>query len=78
MPVSALVHRHIAGVVQRAGEGLKPLLHLLPVDTDNAQPFDAAVQFAGVLSGDNDAVRHHPDFYRHAVGKSRLFYPLAA
>ena len=72
MPVPALDHRQIAGVVQRTGEGLKPLFHLRPVDGDHAQPLGTAVQFAGVLGGDDDAVRHHPYLYRYPVGKSRL------
>ncbi len=78
MPIPALNHRQIAGVVPRAGEGLKPLEHLWPVDVSHAQPLGAAPQLAAVPDGDDDAVGHHPDFYRHPVGKSRLCYPLAA
>ena len=78
MPTPALNHRHIAGVVQRAGEGVKPLEHLWPVDVSHAQPLGAAPQLAAVPGGDDDAVRHHPDLYRHPVSKSRLRYPLAA
>lgn len=78
MPALTLDRRSIPGVVQHTGKRLKPLLHLRPVDGDHAQSLGAAVQLAGVLGGDNDAVRHHPDLYRHPVGKSRLRYPLAA
>lgn len=35
-------------------------------------------QIAGVLGGDSDAVRHHPDLNGHPVGKSCLRYPLPA
>ncbi|CAM3413394.1 hypothetical protein JI426_004908 [Escherichia coli O22:H8] len=73
MPVPALNHRHIAGVIERAGEGVKPLEHLWPVDVSHAQPLGAAPQLAAVLGGDDDAVGHHPDFNRHPVSKSRLF-----
>ena len=48
-----LDQRHITGVVKRAGERLKPLLHLLPVDVSHAQPIGAAEQFAGVLVENN-------------------------
>ncbi len=50
MPLATLNHRQIAGVVKRAGEGLKPLLHLWPVNGDHVQPLGAAVQLAGVLA----------------------------
>ncbi len=72
MSVPALNHRHIAGVFKRAGEGLKPLEHLRPVDVRHAQPLGAAPQLAAVPGGDDDAVGHHPNFNRHPVGKSRL------
>ncbi|KLF42153.1 hypothetical protein YA32_10555 [Klebsiella aerogenes] len=49
MSLATLDHRQIAGVVKRAGEGLKPLLHLWPVNGDHVQPLGAAVQLAGVL-----------------------------
>ncbi len=39
----ALNHRQIAGIIERAGEGLKPLEHLWPVDVSHAQPLCAAV-----------------------------------
>ena len=78
MPVPAPVHRQIADIVQRAGKGLKPLVHLRPVDGCHAQALGTAPQLAGVLGGDNDVVRHHPDLNRYPVGKSCLRYPLAA
>lgn len=59
MPALTLDRRSIPSVVQHAGERPEPLLHLRPVDGDHAQPLGAAVQLAGVLRGDNDAVRHH-------------------
>lgn len=78
MPVPALNHRHIAGVVQRPRKTFQPLEHLRPVDIRHAQPLGTAPQLAAVLGGDDDAVGHYPDFNRHPVSKSRLFYPLAA
>lgn len=60
-------------VIKRAGEGVKPLEHLRPVDMCHAQPLGAAPQLAAVLGGDDDAVGHHTDFNLHPVGKSRLF-----
>ncbi len=78
MPIPALNHRQIAGVIECAGESLKPLEHLWPVDVSHAQPLGAASQFAAVPSSDNDAVRHHPYLNRHPVSKSRVQYPLAA
>lgn len=78
MPVPTLNHRHITGVIERAGEGLKSLEHLRPVDVRHAQPLGAAVQLAAVPGGDDDAVGHHPDFYWYPHNKSRLRYPLAA
>lgn len=78
MPVPALVHRQIAGVVQRSRKRPDPLFHLLLVDVSHAQPFGAAIQLAGVPGGDNDAVRHHPDLDRHPADKSCLRDPLAA
>lgn len=39
----ALNHRQIAGVIERAWEGLKPLGHFWPVDVSHAQPLCAAV-----------------------------------
>lgn len=74
--VPALKHRQIAGIVEHPRKPLQPQLHLLPVDVSYAQPLGAAVQLAGVLGGDNDAVRHHPDFYRHTRRKARLRNPL--
>ncbi len=65
MPVPALVHRQIAGVIQPPRKCLDPLDHLRPVDACDTQPFGAAPQFAGVLGGDDDAVRRHPDPDRH-------------
>lgn len=70
MPALTLDRRSIPSVVQHAGERPEPLLHLRPVDGDHAQPLGAAVQLAGFLRGDNDAVRHHPDLNRHSVSKS--------
>lgn len=78
MPIPALDHRQIAGVVQRAGEGLEPLEHLRPVDVSHAQPLGAAPQLAAVPGGDDDAVGHHPDFHWYPHNKSRLSNPLAA
>lgn len=78
MPVPALVHRQIAGVINRPRKPFQPLVHLEPVDAGDAQSLGAAPQLAGALGGDNDAVRHHPDFYRHPVGKFRQRHPLAA
>ena len=78
MPVPALNHRQIVGVVKCAGEGFKPLDHLRSVDASDAQAFGAAPQFAVVPGGDNDAARHHPYLNRHPVSKSRVQYPLAA
>ena len=78
MPTPALNHRHIAGVVQRAGECLKPLEHFWPVDISHAQLLGVAVQLAAVPGGDDDAVGHHPDFHWYPHNKSRLWYPLAA
>lgn len=75
MPVTPFVHGQIAGVVQRPRKLFDPLVHLLLVEVGDAQPLGAAPQLAGVLGGDNDAVRHHPDFYRHPVGKSCLRDP---
>ena len=77
MPFSTPDHRQIAGIVQRTGERFKPLFHLPAVDACNAQALGAAPQLAAVLSGDNDAVGHHPDLYRHPVAESRLRYSLA-
>lgn len=37
-----LNHRYITGVIECAGEGLKPLDHLRPVDAGDAQPFGTA------------------------------------
>lgn len=41
MPILTLNHRQIAGVIKRAGEGVKPLEHLRPVDIRHAQPLSA-------------------------------------
>ncbi len=64
-----------ASIISRpsAGEGVKSLEHLRPVDMCHAQPLGAAPQLAAVLGGDDDAVGHHTDFNLHPVGKSRLF-----
>lgn len=78
MPTLTLDRWSIPGVVQRAGEYPELLLHLRPVDGDHAQPFGTAVQLAGVLRGDNDAVRHHSYLTLHPIGKSRRWYPQAA
>lgn len=75
MPIPAPVHQQIAGIVKRAGEGLKPLFHLLPVDVSLAQTLGKAPQLTGVLRGDDNAVRHHPDFYRHPVSKPSFGEP---
>lgn len=37
------------------------LRHLDPVDACDAQCFDVVVQLSGVLGGDDDAARCHPD-----------------
>ncbi len=71
MSVSSLDHQQIVGVVKRVGEGLLLLEHLYPVDTCDAQCFGAAVQLAGILNGNNDAARRHPDPRRHPVSQSR-------
>ena len=42
MPVPALIHRQIAGVVQRSRKRPDPLFHLLLVDVSHVQPFGAA------------------------------------
>ena len=36
MPVPMLVHRQIAGVIQRPRKRLEPLVHLLLIDPDDA------------------------------------------
>ncbi len=71
MSPASLDHQQIVGVVKRVGEGLLLLEHLYPVDTCDAQCFGAAVQLAGILNGNNDAARRHPDLDRHPVSQSR-------
>jgi penicillin-binding protein 1B len=60
MPVPALAHRKIAGVILRLRKPFQSQLHLLPVDESHAQALGAAVKFTGVLGVYNNAVRHHP------------------
>lgn len=71
MSPASFDHRQIAGVVKRLGEGLLLLGHLYPVYTCDAQCCGAVVQLAGVLNGNNDAARRHPDLDRHPVSQSR-------
>lgn len=71
MSPASFDHQQIVGVVKRVGEGLLLLEHLYPVDTCDAQCFGAAVQLAGILNGNNDAARHHPEPERHPVNQFR-------
>lgn len=69
--------RDIAGIVQGIGEGFEPGGDFALVNIDDAQAFQAAPQLAGVLRGDDDAVRHDADFDRHSVEKPGSLQPLA-
>lgn len=71
MSPASFDHRQIAGVVKRVGKGVLLLEHLYPVYTCDAQCFGAAEQLAGVLGGDDDAVRRHPEPERHPVSQFR-------
>lgn len=54
-----------------------PLVRLPFAEFGDAHPFRAAPQFVGVLSGDRNTVRHHPDFDGHTRRKASLRKPFA-